>query len=164
MAGILMNQQQPMIGLESDTLEIIAFRLSGQEFCVLTTTIREIRGWSPSTPVPYAPSDVLGVMNLRGSVIPIIDLSRKLGMGPTIPNDRSAIVVADVHSTVVGLLVDQVSDILTVQGSQIQPLPEIAASFDKGFSDGIITQDKSMICFLNLARMFQQKELAILAA
>lgn len=147
------EQQQPMIGLESDTFEIIAFRLNGQEFCVLTTT-----------PIPYAPSEVLGVMNLRGSVIPIIDLSRKLGMGPTIPNDRSAIVVADVHSTVVGLLVDQVSDILTVRGSQIQPLPEIAASFDKGFSDGIITQDKSMICFLNLARMFQQKELAILAA
>jgi purine-binding chemotaxis protein CheW len=159
-----MSQTEPMIGLESDTLEIIAFRLSGQQFCVMTTTIREIRGWIPCTPIPYAPSEVLGVMNLRGSVIPIVDLSRKLGMAPAIPNDRSAIVVADVHSTVLGLLVDQVSDILTVQGSHIQPLPEVAASFDKGFSDGIVTEDKNMICFLNLARMFRQKDLDDLAA
>lgn len=158
------EQQQPMIGLDSDTLEMIAFRLNGQEFCVMTTTIREIRGWSPSTPMPHAPADVLGVMNLRGLVIPIIDLSRKLGMPPTVPNIRSAIVVADVHSTVLGLLVDQVSDILTVRGDQIHPLPEIAASFDRGFSDGIITHDHGMICFLNLARMFRATEMAAIAA
>lgn len=155
--------QQPTIGHDRDTLEIIAFRLNGQEFCVLTTTIREIRGWSASTPVPHSPSDVIGVMNLRGLVIPIIDLSRKLGMPPTTANDRSAIVVADVHNAVVGLLVDQVSDILTVRGDQIQPLPEIAASFDRSFSDGIITHDHGMICFLNLARMFRPSESAVAA-
>jgi purine-binding chemotaxis protein CheW len=159
-----MADQQPTLGLDSDTLEMIAFRLNGQEFCVMTTTIREIRGWSPSTPIPHSPPDVIGVMNLRGSVIPIVDLSRKLGMAPTTPNERSAIVVADVHSAVLGLLVDQVSDILTVRGEQIQPLPEIAASFDRSFSDGIITHDQGMICFLNLARMFRAGETAAYAA
>lgn len=154
------EQKQPMIGLESDTFEIIAFRLNGQEFCVMTTTIREIRGWSPSTPMPHSPPDVIGVMNLRGLVIPIIDLSLKLGMPPTVPNMRSAIVVADVHSMVVGLLVDQVSDILTIRGNQIHPLPEVAASFDRDFSDGIITHDNGMICFLNLASMFRATEIA----
>ena len=159
-----MAEQQPTLGLETDTLEMIAFRLNGQEFCVMTTTIREIRGWLPSTPVPHSPPDILGIMNLRGSVIPIVDLSRKLGMAPTIPNERSAIVVADVHSTVLGLLVDQVSDILTVRGDQIQPLPEIAASFDRTFSDGIITHGQDMICFLNLARMFRGGEPSAYAA
>ena len=75
-----------------ETLEIIAFRLHDQEFCVKTTTIREIRGWAPSTPIPHAPADVIGVMNLRGSVIPIIDLAYKLGMQSTVANERSAIV------------------------------------------------------------------------
>lgn len=159
-----MADQQPTLGLDSDTLEMIAFRLNGQEFCVMTTTIREIRGWSPSTPIPHSPPDVIGVMNLRGSVIPIVDLSRKLGMTPTSPNERSAIVVADVHSAVLGILVDQVSDILTVRGEQIQPLPEIAASFDRSFSDGIITHDQGMIFFLNLARMFRAGETAAYAA
>lgn len=159
-----MADPNSMVGLERDTLEIIAFRLNGQQFCVMTTTIREIRGWSPSTPLPYSPPDVLGVMNLRGSVIPIVDLSRKLGMPATVPNERSAIVVADVHNTMLGLLVDQVSDILTVKGSQIQPLPEISSSSDRGFSDGIITHENGMICFLNLGRMFQPQDLGDMAA
>ena len=155
---------QPIIGRDDDMLEIIAFRLNGQEFCVMTTTIREIRGWSPSTPMPHSPPEVLGVMNLRGSVIPVIDLARRLGMPPTVPNERSAIVVAEVHGMVLGLLVDQVSDILTVKGEHIQPLPEIASSFNESFSDGIITHDSGMICFLNLARMFRFEDMKALAA
>jgi purine-binding chemotaxis protein CheW len=147
-----------------ETLEIIAFRLHDQEFCVKTTTIREIRGWAPSTPIPHSPPEVIGVMNLRGSVIPIIDLAYKLGMKSTEANERSAIVVAEVHSMVIGMLVDRVSDILTVAGNQIQPVPEITASFDKSFSEGIIANENGMICFLNLAKMFREKEMDEMAA
>ena len=92
-----------------DTLEIIAFRLHDQEFCVKTTTIREIRGWAPSTPIPHAPKDVVGVMNLRGTVIPIIDLAYKLGMQSTAANERSAIVVTEVRNMIIGMLVDRVT-------------------------------------------------------
>lgn len=138
-----------------DTLEIIAFRLHDQEFCVKTTTIREIRGWAPSTPIPHSPSDVIGVMNLRGSVIPIIDLAYKLGMRSTVANERSAIVVAEVHNMVIGMLVDRVSDILTISASQVQPVPEVSASFDKSYSEGIIANENGMICFLNLSKMFK---------
>ena len=159
-----------------ETLEIIAFRLHDQEFCVKTTTIREIRGWAPSTtireirgwapstPIPHAPADVIGVMNLRGSVIPIIDLAYKLGMKSSVANERSAIVVAEVHNMVIGMLVDRVSDILTIPSSQVQPVPEISASFDKTFSEGIIANENGMICFLNLAKMFKGSDLEDLAA
>ncbi|MBT9370746.1 chemotaxis protein CheW [Rhizobium sp. CSW-27] len=147
-----------------ETLEIIAFRLHDQEFCVKTTTIREIRGWAPSTPIPHAPADVIGVMNLRGSVIPIIDLAYKLGMRSTVANERSAIVVAEVHNMVIGMLVDRVSDILTISSSQIQPVPEVSASFDKSFSEGIIASENGMICFLNLSKMFKGADLDDLAA
>jgi purine-binding chemotaxis protein CheW len=147
-----------------ETLEIIAFRLHDQEFCVKTTTIREIRGWAPSTPIPHAPSDVIGVMNLRGSVIPIIDLAYKLGMKSTVANERSAIVVAEVHNMVIGMLVDRVSDILTIPSSQVQPVPEVSASFDKSFSEGIIANENGMICFLNLSKMFKGSDLEDMAA
>jgi purine-binding chemotaxis protein CheW len=141
-----------------DTLEIIAFRLHDQEFCVKTTTIREIRGWAPSTPIPHSPADVIGVMNLRGSVIPIIDLAFKLGMKSTVANERSAIVVAEVHNMVIGMLVDRVSDILTISSSQVQPVPEVTASFDRTYCEGIIASENGMICFLNLAKMFKENE------
>jgi purine-binding chemotaxis protein CheW len=142
-----------------DTLEIIAFRLHDQEFCVRTTTIREIRGWGPATPLPHAPADVIGVMNLRGSVIPIIDLATKLGMESTEPNERSAIVVAEVHGIAMGLVVDRVSDILTIAASLLQPVPEIGVSSSMRYAEGIIAQPGSMICFLNLENMFEKRDL-----
>lgn len=145
-------------------LEIIAFRLHDQEFCVKTTTIREIRGWAPSTPLPHAPADVIGVMNLRGSVIPIIDLAFKLGMKSTVANERSAIVVTEVHNMVIGMLVDRVSDILSISASQIQPVPEVSASFDKSYCEGVIANENGMICFLNLSKMFKGNEAEEIAA
>ncbi len=147
-----------------DMLEIIAFRLHDQEFCVKTTTIREIRGWAPSTPLPHAPADVIGVMNLRGSVIPIIDLAFKLGMKSTVANERSAIVVTEVHNMVIGMLVDRVSDILSISASQIQPVPEVSASFDKSYCEGVIANENGMICFLNLSKMFKGNEAEEIAA
>lgn len=147
-----------------ETIEIIAFRIHDQEFCVKTTSIREIRGWAPSTPIPHSPPDVVGVMNLRGSVIPIIDLAYKLGMKSTLANERSAIVVAEVHNMVIGMLVDRVSDILTISATQVQPVPEVTASFDKSYSEGIIASEAGMICFLNLTKMFKESDNDDLAA
>lgn len=145
-------------------LEIIAFRLRDQEFCVRTTTIREIRGWGPATPVPHAPADVIGVMNLRGMVIPIIDLANKLGMKSTELNERSAIVVAEVHGVAIGLVVDRVSDILTISESLLQPVPEISMPPGMRYADGIIAQPEGMICFLNLERMFGKVEASAMIA
>ena len=158
-----MNAKIHVAKANSDSLEIIAFRLNNREFCVRTIAIREIRGWAPSTPIPHSPPEVVGVMNLRGSVIPIIDLARKLGIPSTEANERSAIVVADVHNMAIGLLVDGVSDILTVTTSQIQPVPRIS-SFNQDFCEGIVTQPSGMICFLNLNAMFHPAEIENLAA
>ena len=143
----------PMSG---DTIEIIAFRLHNQEFCLRTTTIREIRGWAPATPIPHSPPDVVGVINLRGTVIPIIDLACKLGLPSSSTNERSAIVVTEVGGMVIGILVDQVSDILTVKASDLQPAPEVTTSFDRAFTEGIITRENGMICFLNMDAMFRE--------
>jgi purine-binding chemotaxis protein CheW len=139
------------------TLEILAFRLDDQEFCVKTIAIREIRGWSSATPVPHTPADVVGVMNLRGAVIPIIDLALNLGMKSTTPTDRSAIVVAEINGVAMGLVVDSVSDILTIDSALLQPVPNMNVPGGTTYSDGIIAQQSSMICFLNLERMFETK-------
>jgi purine-binding chemotaxis protein CheW len=95
-------------------------------------------------------------MNLRGSVIPIIDLANKLGMKSTEPTPRSAIVVAEVHCVTMGLVVDRVSDILTIPENLLQPVPEISISLGMRYADGIIAQPDGMICFLNLERMFEK--------
>lgn len=94
-------------------------------------------------------------MTLRGSVIPIINPANKLGMPSTKGNERCAIVVAEVHDAVIGLFVDRISNILTVQEVQIQPVPAIAGVFDYRYAESVISQGASMICFLNLSRIFE---------
>jgi purine-binding chemotaxis protein CheW len=152
------------IAVQGATLEIIAFHLGGQQFCIKTTSIREIRGWAAATPLPHAPADVIGVMNLRGSVIPIIDLAARLGVRSNIDTTRSAIVVAEVGRSVVGLVVDQVSDILSIRGDQIQPVPDLGMAFDPSFSYGIIPLERAMVCFLDLDNMFANIDGTIKAA
>ncbi|MBP0615137.1 purine-binding chemotaxis protein CheW [Jiella sp. KSK16Y-1] len=137
-------------------IEIIAFYLGEQQFCVRTTSIREIRGYAKSTPLPHAPPEVMGMMNLRGAVIPVINTARKLGLGRSEPTERSAIVVAELGGAIFGLMVDRVSDILSVATEVIQPVPEMNSGFDKSFVEGIIPQQGEMICFLNLERMFSE--------
>ncbi|KQS59338.1 chemotaxis protein CheW [Rhizobium sp. Leaf371] len=159
MEGILMRDTTT-----NGMLEIIAFRLHEQEFCVRTVTIREIRGWAPATPIPQAPPEVLGVMNLRGTVIPVINLALKLGMRGAEPTERSAIVVTEVHGMAMGLLVDQVSDILMIPADLLQPVPDVTTSAATAYSDGIIVQPTGMICFLNLERMFNRSETELMAA
>jgi purine-binding chemotaxis protein CheW len=135
-------------------VDIIAFKLHKQDFCLETTAIREIRGRGKSTPIPHAPAYVLGVMDLRGNVIPIFDLAVKLGMEPVENSERSAIVVADVNGGIVGLAVDGVSDLLTIDRSRVQPLPRGSAFGQVDYAHGIITHDLGMICFLDLNRLF----------
>ena len=118
-------------------IEIIAFEIGGQQFCVRTTAVREIRGWSKSTPLPGSPHEVMGMMNLRGSIIPIVNMASKLGMAPSEPDARSAVIVAEVQSAVIGLLVDRVADILTVEAKLVQPTPEMRGSFTGGYVTGV---------------------------
>ncbi|SCX19154.1 chemotaxis protein CheW [Agrobacterium rosae] len=141
-----------------DALEIIAFMLNDQQFAVRTTSIREIRGWAPVTPLPHTPPEVVGVMNLRGTVIPIIDLACKLGMPAAEANERSAIVVTSVKGKTIGMMVDRVSDILTVPASDLQPVPATAGLATTGYAEGIFARDKVMICFLDLNAIFAAPE------
>jgi purine-binding chemotaxis protein CheW len=138
--------------------ELIAFRIGDQEFCVNIMSVREIRGWTPATAMPNSPSYMKGVINLRGAVLPIVDLSLRLGMKPADPTARHVIIVAQMKRKVVGLLVDAVSDILTVSDDSIQPTPEVNSDLERQFARGILAIDKRMICLVELESLFPETE------
>lgn len=144
--------------LSQGSRELIAFRIGDQEFSVNIMSVREIRGWTPATPMPHAPSYVLGVINLRGAVLPIVDLSIRLGMKPAEPTPRHVIIVAQVKNKVIGLLVEAVSDILTVTDDIIQPTPEVSSDLEKQYARGILAIDKRMICLVELSALFSETE------
>jgi purine-binding chemotaxis protein CheW len=133
--------------------ELISFRIGAQEFCVDIMSIREIRGWTAATALPQSPSFVRGVINLRGAVLPIVDLAARLGFESTEANDRNVIIVAQIGDQVVGLLVDAVSDILTVTDDVIQPTPDVASETAKTFVRGLIAMDGRMISLIGLERV-----------
>lgn len=144
--------------LQAGSRELIAFRIGDQEFCVNIMSVREIRGWTPATALPHSPSYMKGVINLRGAVLPILDLADRLGMTAAVPSERHVIIVAQVKAKVIGLLVEAVSDILTVTDEIIQPTPEVSSDLEKQFARGILAIDKRMICLLELDGLFPETE------
>lgn len=130
--------------------EFITFATGGQSFCLEITQIREIRRWTAVTALPHTPDDVLGVMNLRGAVIPIFDLAAKFGLGHTTAHERNVVIVASVDGTTIGLLVESVSEILSVETSSIQETPDIRSDATSQSILGIISVNDSMIRVVNL--------------
>jgi purine-binding chemotaxis protein CheW len=148
-----------MTGKSTAANEFIAFRIGEQEFCIDIMSVREIRGWTPATALPHAPPYVRGVINLRGSVLPIVDLSQRLGFPPTETGARQVIIVVQVGSQIIGLLVDAVSDILSQPADAIQPTPEVAEDAARSFIRGVMAVDGRMIGLIELdSLMPAQKE------
>jgi purine-binding chemotaxis protein CheW len=143
---------------QSGFLEIISFHLGEQVFCVNIMAVREIRGWAPSTTLPHTPPHVLGVINLRGSVIPVIDMAIRLGLKPIEPTERSAIIVTNIAGKLVGLLVENVSDMITVKEADLQPAPDVLPAAERALTKAIIPVDKQMICYLDLDALFAETE------
>jgi len=125
-------------------VELVAFNVSGQKYCVEITQIREIRRWSPVTVLPHAPAEVLGVMNLRGAVIPIFDLSCYFGLGQTQANERNVVIICAVKNRSVGILVESVSEIVSIDPSEIQETPNVNSTATKSVIQGVLSVEGEM--------------------
>ncbi len=142
--------QDPLSHGQSRSRELLSFRVGAQEFCIDIMAVREIRGWTPATPLPHAPGYVRGVVNLRGAVLPIVDLAERIGLGRGEPTPQHVIIVAQVGTQMVGLLVSAVCDILTVTEETIQSIPDVAAPQTKAFVQGLLTVEDRMLGVLRI--------------
>ncbi len=138
--------------------ELISFRVGDQEYCVNIMAVREIRGWSPATALPQTPGYMRGVINLRGAVLPIMDLAARLGMPMVEPTVRSVFIVVQAGDRTVGLLVDAVSDILSINDDMVQATPDVACDTVRSFVRGIISIEERMISEISLDRILPERE------
>jgi purine-binding chemotaxis protein CheW len=138
--------------------ELIAFQIGAQEFCVDIMAVREIRGWTPATPLPQAPSYVRGVVNLRGAVLPIIDLGARLGLGAAEPKARSVVIVVSIQGQLVGLLVDAVCDILNAAEGALQAAPDVAGEGMGAFVKTLLTIEDRMLGVVSLDNVLPPRE------
>jgi purine-binding chemotaxis protein CheW len=143
MAGILiMDEDNSGSGQK---IELISFEIAGQEFCIDIRAVREIRGYSASTPLPHSPAYILGVINLRGAIMPVLDLRTRLGLGRTEASSRHVIVVVQHGERMAGLLVDAVQETFVVDEDQLQPRPPVESTVEEVFVDGIMAIEGRML-------------------
>lgn len=142
--------------------QFISFRVAGEEFAIDIMAVREIKGWSETTPLPNQPEYLLGILNLRGTIVPIYDLRCRFGMGLTTASRMHVVIIVALQERTVGLLVDAVSDILTVSASNVRPIPDMDRNTNCArFLSGIICVKEAMVVLLSLESLFDRTVLTV---
>ena len=139
-------------------VQLLSFRIGENEYSVDIMAVREIRGWTRATSLPHAPAYVRGVINLRGAVLPVIDLALRLGLEVEDPTERNVIIVVDVDGRNIGLRVDAVSDILSFPISQLQAPPDMTADRGHAFVRALTIVEGRMIRILDLSAVVPSAE------
>ena len=139
------------LGAASDSVaQFITFRLGGEDYGVDIMAVREIKGWAQTTPIPNAPAYIQGVINLRGIIVPIMDLRARFGMELTKPTPVNVVIIITTGSRTTGLLVDAVSDIISISPAAIRPIPEMSAGAQQNLLSGLVATDQRMVSLVAL--------------
>lgn len=134
-----------------DDIGMLSFRSGASEYCISIESVREICSSKPTTRLPFSPSHVAGVMNLRGAILPVIDLSKRLGMPAIEENSRNVIIVVQSEDRTAGLLVDGVSDILSITKGELQTSPMTADGEINNFIKSLIIIGGNLLRLLDLS-------------
>ena len=144
------DTQANAMAMAGQQVQYLTFTLGAEEYGVDIMMVREVKGWSDTTRLPNMPSYMRGVLNLRGIIIPIFDLRARFSGRLTEATEKHVVVILAVGSRIIGLLVDTVSDILTVSSADIKPAPENQTHAPEKFVNGLIALDGRMVVLLDI--------------
>jgi len=140
-------------------MQFISFAIGNDQYGVDIMSVREIKGWSDVTHLPRQPEYIRGVLNLRGVMVPIIDLRCRFGQGKTEASPMHVVIIVSVDNRLVGMLADRVLDIVSVEVSNIQPVPHIAKSARVTFLAGLVTVEDFMIALIDLSNLLSSEQM-----
>ncbi len=142
----------------SSDLQVVVFRVGSEEFAVSIDSVREIIPMTDITVIPRAPSFVRGVIDLRGTVIPVIDLRERFSLGPAGDDDEKRITVVDMAGQTVGCMVDDVDEVLTLPAGSVQPPPPAAVAIDSDYLLGVARYSERLLILLDLDKVLSETE------
>jgi len=145
-------------------LEFLAFTLGSEEYGIDIQKVQELRGYDAVTRIANAPAHFKGVVNLRGIIVPIIDMRIKFGVGDPVYDQFTVVIVLNINARIIGLVVDSVSDVTTLDADQIRPAPQLGCTLDAGFLFGLGVVDQRMLLLLDIDALIGASELAALPA
>jgi len=141
--------------------EFLTFRLGTEEYGIDILKVQEIRGWEKPTVIANTPGFIKGVINLRGAIVPIVDLREKFGLGTPSYDSSTVVIILDVARRVIGIVVDAVSDVITLAGQQIRPAPQFDAALDTRFITGLGTVGERMLILADIERLMTGRDMQL---
>ncbi len=141
--------------------EFLTFTLGEEEYGVEILKVQEIRSYEEPTTIANAPPFLKGVVNLRGVIVPIVDMRIKFGLGKADYNQFTVVIILNVAHRVVGMVVDGVSDVLTLSAEQIRPAPEFGATLDTKYIIGLGTIDERMLILIDIEKLMTSSDMAL---
>lgn len=156
-----MNEEAPVAVAP---LQQLTFALADEEYGVDILAVREIRGWSRVTRIPQAPDYVLGVLNLRGAIVPVMDLRLRFGLVRESYNDTTVMIVVAIGERLFGIVVDAVSDVIDIDPATIKPVPDLGAVVDTDYLQGLATYDGRMVMLLDVEKLMCPEDVETLDA
>ncbi|MBI2382656.1 MAG: chemotaxis protein CheW [Gammaproteobacteria bacterium] len=142
--------------------EYLTFTLGEEEYGVDILKVQEIRGYDTVTRIPEAPAFIKGVINLRGTIVPVVDMRIKFHLGKVEYNQFTVMIILNIAKRVVGMVVDGVSDVLALNDEAIRPAPEFGSSIDTRYIRGIGTVDQRMLILMDIERLMSSEEMALM--
>jgi purine-binding chemotaxis protein CheW len=145
-----------------NTLEYLAFRLGEEEYGIDIQTVQELRGYDTVTRIANAPDFIKGVVNLRGIIVPIIDMRIKFNLGTPTYDQFTVVIILNIGSRVVGMVVDSVSDVITLTPEQIKPAPEMGAALNTEYLTGMGAIDERMLILVDINKLMSLSEMGLI--
>lgn len=157
----MMGEQQ---SATQPTEQWLTFTLAAEAYAVGILSVREIRGWSGVSRLPQAPAHMLGVVNLRGIFVPVMDLRARFGLDAAALGDNTVIIVLNVAEHLLGVVVDAVSDVIDIDRTEVKPVPNMGAVVDTRYLKGLVTHAEHMVRLLDVERLVRLQDLEQLGA
>ncbi|MCA3006623.1 MAG: chemotaxis protein CheW [Planctomycetaceae bacterium] len=148
---------------EATELQLVTFGLGEEEFAVDILAVQEINRMMALTRVPQSPPEVEGVINLRGKIIPVIDLRKRFALAANEHSEQSRIIVVEVHNRVIGFIVDRVSEVLRISSKIVEPAPAMVCSVDSDFIAGVGKLEDRLLILLELGKLFDAGQIGSIA-
>jgi purine-binding chemotaxis protein CheW len=147
---------------ETTGSEFLAFTLGREEYGIDILRVQEIRGYEPVTRIANAPDFIKGVVNLRGTIVPVVDMRIKFSLGDPTYDQFTVVIILNIGGRVVGMVVDSVSDVMTLSAEQIKPAPEIGTTFDTDYLIGLGTLGERMLILVDIDKLMTSSEMGLI--
>jgi len=153
---VALHADEAIASIAAEVNQFVSFSVDEDQYGVDIMAVREIKGWSEITHLPKQPDYVRGVLNLRGVIVPIVDLRCRFGQGLTESTPLHVVIIVQIGEQLIGLLADRVLDIVSFDPSKIKPVPKVAQSEHLEFLSGIVTIENAMIALIDLANLLNE--------